>query len=181
MTDWTNMAGQLASAGAPILGGVLGGPVGGAVGSIVGGLLGKALGCEPTPAAVSAAITKDPQAAGAALQKLDTEQGHTMTLLEAEVADLANARAQTVELAKEGSGIAWGAPTVSIIVGVAFSAVSYRAIAYGISDSPAVMLLLGVLASRFGTMVDYWLGSSFGSRDKDATIASAVKSVAAKK
>ena len=40
-------------------------------------------------------------------------------------------------------------------------------------DSPKDLMniMLGSLAASFGAVVQYWVGSSAGSRDKDATVA----------
>lgn len=52
--NWSDLAGV-----SPVLGGVLGGPAGAAIGTLIA----KAFGVEDDPAAVSAAIAKDPNAA----------------------------------------------------------------------------------------------------------------------
>lgn len=88
------------------------------------------------------------------------------------LADVAGARQQTVALAQTGSRIAWGAPLVSLTVVAIFGAVMalvlFRPLPAG-SEQP-VNILLGILGAAFGAVVSYWVGSSAGSRDKDATI-----------
>ena len=77
-----------------------------------------------------------------------------------------DARAQTVELAKAGSKIAWGAPVVSSVVSLGFISVAFWAVIHGIVDNPVTSMLLGALATKFSTTVDYWLGSSFEAPSK---------------
>jgi hypothetical protein len=157
--DWGSVAAQLAKVGAPVLGSIIGGPLGGAAGNLVGGLIGDALGVPATPDAISNVLATDPNAA-AKIQAL--EANHAVTI-KAAADDVANARAQTLELTKAGSKIAWGAPIVSTIVSIGFLVVAFYCVIHGVVDNPVTSMLLGALATKFGTTVDYWLGSSFTS------------------
>lgn len=88
--DWRDLGGQLAKAGAPIIGTALGGPLGGLLGNAVGGVLAEALGAEPTPEAVDAAIAATPPAElSAKLAGADSEAVAKWPAL----ADIAKARA----------------------------------------------------------------------------------------
>ena len=69
---WTDLAGALVKAGAPILGTALGGPAGAAVGGAIGGAIAEALGVEPSPEAVADALTQP--GADAALRSLEAAQ-----------------------------------------------------------------------------------------------------------
>ena len=54
---------------------------------------------------------------------------------------------------------------------VAFAVVSVVVFArYGV-DSPVGQLIAGALIAKFGTVVDYWLGSSKGSADRADQVA----------
>jgi len=176
--DWTSLAGQLAQFGAPVLGGILGGPAGGAVGTLIGTALGAALGVPATPQAVSAAIAADPAGAGAKISAVEATHAGAMSDLESQLADVANAREQTIALAKDGSQIAWGAPVVSIIVTSGFLAITGYAVMHGVADNPVTQMLVGTFAAAFGTVAQYWLGSSAGSHAKDSTISTAVQNIA---
>ena len=92
--------------------------------------------------------------------------------IKAGFADVAGARGQTVSLAQAGSKIAWGAPVVSVMVVGTFGgmlvALAMHATPPETKDLMNVML--GSLAASFGAVVQYWVGSSAGSRGKDATI-----------
>jgi hypothetical protein len=175
--DWTSIAGQLVQFGAPVLGGILGGPAGGAVGTLVGSALGSALGVPATPQAISAAITADPTGASTKISAVEAAHAGAMSELEAQLADIANARGQTIELAKDGSQIAWGAPVVSAIIAAGFLAITGYAVVRGVSDNPVTQMLVGTFAAAFGTVAQYWLGSSAGSHAKDTTISAAVQNI----
>ena len=64
---------------------------------------------------------------------------------------------------------------VSVLVVAAFGAVVilllWRPVDLGPTVSDLLKILLGVLASKFGTVVDFYLGSSIGSRLKDEAAA----------
>ena len=101
----------------------------------------------------------------------------TQARLAAQLANVADARAQTIALAQAGSGIAWGAPIVSVVVlvsfGAALLAVLMRALPDGSADVANVML--GTLGAMATSVVGYWVGSSAGSARKDARLASLVE------
>jgi len=176
--NWQSIADEIVKAGAPLIGGALGGPAGAVVGNVVGALIGQALGVPATPQDVSNAIAQDPAGAQAKIGPVEAAHGAAFaTLAQIMEQDRASARDQTVELAKAGSPIAWGAPSVSAIVLVGFIALVLWAAAKGIVDNPVTTLLLGHISAKFDTVVDYWCGSSASSREKDSTIASSVQAI----
>ena len=98
----------------------------------------------------------------------------TQAALVARLADVAGARATAVELAQVGSGIAWGAPVVSIVVLLTFGrAVAMTLLRAMPAGAEAVLnVLLGTLGAMATSVVSYWVGSSAGSARKDARLAS---------
>ena len=98
----------------------------------------------------------------------------TQAALVARLADVAGARAATVELAQSGSGIAWGAPVVSVVVLLTFGgAVAMTLMRPMPAGAEAVLnVLLGTLGAMATSVVGYWVGSSAGSARKDARLAS---------
>lgn len=90
--------------------------------------------------------------------------------LEALLADLQSARGQTVELAKAGSSIAWGAPVISVLVVVAFSTALGLFFVGRVPSNEVALMMLGTLAGGFTQVINYWLGSSAGSKAKDDQI-----------
>ena len=174
--DWTALGGAigpLAQIGLPALGTLFGGPLGGAIGGIAGKAVASALGVTPTPEAVHQAIAADPSGAADKLKALEEETAQKQAVLD----DIANARATNVQLAQAGSPIAYGPIVVSAITAIGFvilSVIAMRA-APG-ADREVTLYLLGAWQAAFATMVAYWLGSSSGSRAKDAVIGNALAS-----
>lgn len=164
MDGWQSIAGSLAQIGLPALGGLFGGPLGSTIGGLVGKGVAAALGVEPTPQAVASAIQADPNAAAVKLAQIEAET----KAKDAELADIANARATTVQLAQSGSSIAWGAPAVSLIVTLGFFGVMLM-LFFIRSEMPQsvfqlLSVMLGILATAFAGVVQYWTGSSDSSR-----------------
>ena len=89
--------------------------------------------------------------------------------------DVQSARSQTVDLAKAGSHIAWGAPIVSVLAVVVFAGFVVLLFTKNLPDGmkDALMLLAGTAAAGFGAVLNYWLGSSAGSARKDVLMAKA--------
>ncbi len=96
--------------------------------------------------------------------------------LMAQLGDIANARATTVQLAQSGSPMAWGAATVSILVLATFAAVMTLALLRTLpaNAEPVLNVLLGTLSAMATSVVSYWVGSSVGSARKDARLASMI-------
>jgi len=90
----------------------------------------------------------------------------------AQLADVTSARTQTVELAKAGSAIAWGAPIISVIVPAGFFGMLYLVLTKEIPDgSPRLAdIMLGWLGAAFSAVVGYWVGSSAGSAQKTSLV-----------
>lgn len=92
-----------------------------------------------------------------------------------------NARSTLQALAAAKSPIAWGSPLVSLVVTVGFFVVLGLILFHGIAavsgqepDPTAVNIIniaVGVLGTAFATVVNFWLGDSSGSRNKDAQLA----------
>jgi hypothetical protein len=64
----------------------------------------------------------------------------------------------------------YGVIIVSVLVTLGFVAFMVAAIGHELKDNQTVQLLTGGLISSFTTVVQYWLGSSSGSKSKDETI-----------
>lgn len=104
----------------------------------------------------------------------------TQNRLDAALADTADARRQTLELAARGSRIAWGAPAVSLVASVGFFAAFAGLIFAPTVADPgrAAMLniLVGALGAGYTGVVSYWIGSSAGSARKDDMLRDSVPS-----
>ncbi|MFC5358215.1 hypothetical protein [Azospirillum himalayense] len=121
----------------------------------------------PEGAAHAAATVKDDPAMLAELYRQQGDQ--VVALLRLDNEDRASARAQTVELAKAGSRISWGAPIVSVIVLLAFGYVLQLVLTQSIppGQETTVSIMLGALTAMATSVVGYWVGSSAGSAAKD--------------
>lgn len=192
MSDWVGSVGTaLRDAGKGALTGAALGPVGAAGGAALALALdlvpdlAKVVGIDPSAAqkAVTAvqAIThgEEPAAALAdpeAMTSLRVELAgivadHEAALadtaqkeLAARLADVANARAATVQLASANSRLAWGAAVVSAVLLVAWFAsmlAHYRGWPPLSADDGATLRNLALLVAG------YWVGSSSGSARKD--------------
>ncbi|MFN4018038.1 MAG: hypothetical protein ACK4JB_22055 [Reyranella sp.] len=126
---------------------------------------------------IERAVAADPNLAlqfkQAVIQAAAEEKRMELDALKAQLADVASARNQTVELAKAGSAIAWGAPLVSVIITVGFFVMLYLVINREIPESSQRLadILLGSLGASFVSVVSYWVGSSAGSAQKTAALA----------
>ncbi len=121
---------------------------------------------DPDQVQAAAQAAPDKVAALKARLSADTDQ------LKAALADVAGARAATADLVAAKSPIAWGSPVISTVVVAAFAVVAVIVfLDYGI-DSAVGQLIAGALIAKFGTVVDYWLGSSKGSADRSDAVLS---------
>lgn len=124
------------------------------------------------PAEVDLALRDPARAADLRLELARIEAEHERAMLAATLADVAGARAQTVDLARANSPIAWGAPLVSLVVLIAFGAAIYAVVTQQIPEGSREMalLLLGGLLTMAQAVVAYWVGSSAGSARKDEAL-----------
>lgn len=102
------------------------------------------------PAAISDAAKNDPSLVQLYIErvKAETEQ------FKASLIDVSDARKQTVDLVNAGSVIAWGAPTVSVIVVIGFVTLMSLWLFHPPTSDPALLsvlnIMVGTLASAFG-------------------------------
>jgi lysozyme family protein len=111
--------------------------------------------------------------------RLDAEaqdRAQQMEALKAQLADRASARSSFESLATTGSWGGLGAPLVSAVVTIGFFVLVLLLIVspamQQMRDGPVLQLLhvmFGTFATGFATVISFWLGSSQGSRNKDAT------------
>lgn len=89
-------------------------------------------------------------------------------VLASQLADVANARAQTVSLASSKSAVQWAPPIVSAVVLITFGSMMVLAFTRALPAGSETLLnmLLGSLAAMTTSVVSYWVGSSAGSASK---------------
>ena len=177
---WADVLGPLASTFAPVLGGMIAGPAGAAIGGVLGKALASAMGVEATPDAVRKAVQADPAKAQETICALGLDPALVATLGGVEAMELAreriaaedrrDARAQTRDLAGQGSPIAWGAPAISVIIVVGFVSLTIGMFFRVIPETPIMSMVVGAWISLATGVCQYWVGSSVGSKNKDVTI-----------
>lgn len=108
------------------------------------------------------------QLAKIAADAAQAERANDLAEMQAQLADVAGARAQTVQLAQAHSPIALGAPIVSIVVLATFGVVMWVALtrAMPAGSETILTMLLGTLAAMATSVVSYWVGSSIDSYRK---------------
>lgn len=198
--DWKSIAGTVAPL-APKLGSVLGasfGPLGSIIGGLAGNALAAAFGTDATPEAVGKAIAEDPQAKEK-IQAVEAEQGQDiLAQAHAEVEkerlrqeteqrrisaeDTQNARTYQTALVNAGSPISWASVVVSAVIIAGFITISFLAMKPEMAgvDKSVTLYLLGAWQSLATMAAGYWLGSSVGSKDKDAAMQSLFSQAVAK-
>ena len=174
---WDNIK-KIIGASAPVLGTLIGGPAGTAVGTLIS----KTLGVDNTPEAIELALRNNPDAL---LRIKELETSKELAILEAEhkarlsaiedkrvdnekdqmfLADKQSARSRQVESEKSTGKQDKALYVIAAIIVASFfiSIVSLIFITLE-KDSGTYELLLmlfGALTTKFGTVVDYFFGSS---------------------
>jgi hypothetical protein len=93
------------------------------------------------------------------------------------VKDAQDARNMTLELARSGSKMAWGAPAMSFLVSFMFMMVAVVILwinfdTLGEYQKTTIGIIIGYIGSAFNQSVSFWLGSTRNSKDKDNILAS---------
>jgi len=181
--DWSKVVGTVSQA-APILGSLFG-PGGTAVGAVAGSaikLVASALGVPATQESVAAAIATDPESAlklakyemdnKIELQKLQIQQEQML------IGDVQNARQREIETTKATGKrdanmfiLAWvviGGWLGAIIALIVLKVVAPES---EIATDPILSMLFGSLSTNAGMVVGYFFGSSRGSDNKNAMLA----------
>ena len=180
--DWKGIAGAVAPL-APKLGSVLGTGLGGPIGGVIGGLAGNALagifGVEPTPEAVGRAIAEDPDAS-AKIQQLEADHGEEIRAqaqvkieeLRQQTAqfrigadDTERARQFNLSLAQSGSPLSWGASILATVYTIAYLVVLAISLTHDLKENQILLVLLSQLTVGQGLILNYFFGSSAGSKN----------------
>jgi hypothetical protein len=113
-------------------------------------------------------------------READARRQSELDELKARIADIGNARQQTITLAQGRNPLAFGAPVLSGIILVAFAAmllvILNRQLPEG--SAPLANIMLGTLAAMATQVANYWLGSSSGSAAKNGMLAEAQAALA---
>jgi hypothetical protein len=108
-------------------------------------------------------------------QRRQVEFDELKSRLQTDTESSSSARQLIVELAKQGSPVIWVSTVLSAVVALGFFVV-LGFLVFGLSNEVANNQLLnitvGALVAGFSTVLNFWLGSSQASRDKDRAITS---------
>ena len=134
----------------------------------------------------AALVAKDPIAAAQLRLQLaqiaatseQSARAADLDAMKAQLADVAGARSQTVALATAGSSVQWAPAVLSGIVLTTFGVVMWAALTRALPAGSETILnmLMGTIAAMATGVVNYWVGSSAGSRSKDAMLFSSTPS-----
>jgi hypothetical protein len=170
--DWSDI-GKLIGPMAPTIGSILGGfipfPGGAVLGQVAGKMVAEALGVPPTPAAVASAVqTGDPATIQAKLSEAEVRMQSEVENFKAQLADIQDARATTVQYVQAGSSLSLGAVIVSIVVCIGFVGISFLAMKPELAgvDKSVTLYLLGAWQGLATAAVSFWIGSSSSSAAK---------------
>lgn len=180
--DWKDI-GKVVKKVAPVLGGIIGGPPGAALGTGVS-LLASVLGVEsedPQPEEIMQAITGDPEALIKIKQMELTSQVQLQQLLLEEtrafLADRANARARETAIVEATGGRDWTLYALGGGVVTGFFVLCVVLMKWPLPEgsSNVVLMLFGALSAGFGTVLQYFFGSSKSSTQKTALLANGAR------
>ena len=178
---WDNIK-ELIGTSAPVIGTLLGGPAGGAV----GGLISKVLGVDNTPEAIELALMNNPDAL---LKIKELETSKELAILQAELenkridvssvidnrkldnekdqmflSDKQSARSRQVDSEKATGKRDTALYAIAGVIVFAFFAsiivLMITKLDKGSGTYELLLIMLGVLGAKFGTVVDYFFGSS---------------------
>lgn len=176
--DWKELGKALITKGLPLLGTVVSGPAGVAIGS-AGALIASVLGEDvvDNPVAILQALNADPglvaELKRVEAQNLQALRGLALQQERMYLEDVQDARSREVDMTKATGKkdanlyvLAW-----TVVIGFLGVIVMLALIENPFTKNPAAMILLGGLATGFGSVLHYFFGSSRGSKDKTQAMA----------
>ena len=169
---WKDISKVIGSA-APIVGGLIGGPAGAGIGTAISQILGVA----NTPDAVVNALKTDPDALVKLKQyEIDHKYDLQKLQLEAVKADLADVqdarnRQNQHEIATGKSDVNLYVLAWTIVAGFFGLIAIMMYVAIPAESNNIIYMLFGTLAAGFGSVMQYFFGSSKGSKDKTRLLA----------
>ncbi len=168
--------------GAPLLGTVIGGPAGAVIGQMVASQFG---GDADDPADLMYKIVADPNAAvklaeiqnnsKVELSRIAMQMAENDLKYETQKIDLSN---QNTKSARDSNALTKSLMpqiiSVIIMLGFFLSIWLVASLHQEEQDQQILYMLLGTMASAFGAVINYWLGSSAGSHSKDIALLNSV-------
>jgi hypothetical protein len=187
MTEaFSHLSSELLRLGAPAIANVFATAIGGPAGVVAGGLASKAIEMLAKELDVPAnaqdvlqAVTKKDleKEHGIFIQHLDKEIQAVFSILEAEtealkveVKSAQDARLHQQFLIENSDSNSMVPAALTAIIIVAFVATIAAMFVIAVPENNLAMMLFGQLSAFAGAAVQFWLGSSKSSRDKDQTV-----------
>jgi hypothetical protein len=101
--------------------------------------------------------------------ELNQQRQNDLNDLKERLDDVQSTRTSVLDLAKDQSPIAWVAPAISFFVMIGFYVLLGTLIFANedLSKNQLINICIGALVAAFSTVVNFWLGSSKGSQDKE--------------
>jgi hypothetical protein len=151
---------------------VLGDKTGKAVETVTG-IIQRTTGTDGDPSMANLTAEQTLQLRMALIQAEADNRRLEMEEMKEQLKDVQSARSMTIEAAKAGSPIAWGAAVISALVLIAYGAALYLSVTIEVpaSQKDNVAGLLWTLNALAVSVVGFWVGSSAGSFRKDALMA----------
>ena len=171
--------GNVIGKAAPIVGGLIGGPAGAGIGSAISGLLGVA----NEPDEVAKALKGDPDALVKIKQyEIDHKYDLQKVQLEAVKVDLtdvqdARSRQNEHEKATGKSDINLYVLAWTIVIGFFGLIGVMMYVAIPAASNNIIYMLFGTLAAGFGSVMQYFFGSSRGSKEKTLMLGRQVSAI----
>lgn len=157
----------------PLIGTALGGPLGGAAASFVAEKLGLPQNTiEAVTEALNAGTLSPEQVSNLKLAELDFKkflETNKIDILKLEVENTKSARDMQISTRSKTPDV------LAIIIVTGFFAIltSMMLGVLNIADNQSLLILLGALSAGFGSVLNFFYGSSSGSQQKDALLAKA--------
>lgn len=155
----------------PLIGTALGGPLGGAAASFVAEKLGLPQNTiEAVTEALNAGTLSPEQVSNLKLAELDFKkflETNKIDILKLEVENTKSARDMQISTRSKTPDV------LAIIIVTGFFAIltSMMLGILNIADNQSLLILLGALSAGFGSVLNFFYGSSSGSQQKDALLA----------
>ena len=170
--EWKDIKSIIGSS-APIVGGLLGGPVGGTVGTLISTIL----GVEDNPEAVLNSLRTDPESY-VKLKQLELNNTVKLQELKIEEArliinDMASARQRQSDSEKATGKRDYNLYVLAWTIVIGYFSLVYTLIDGNVPEDKTgvIYLLFGTLATAFGGVIQYFFGSSAGSKEKTIQMA----------
>lgn len=182
MSDFWESAKEILRVAAPVVGTALGGPLGGAAAKLIGERVFGNGGMTEEEVAEQLAKGQLSPDQYSALKKAEYDFKRQLAENDIKIDEIAaddrkSARSLTSDLAKAGHGASYASAIISLVVCGGFFFVLYHVMENSIPEGSReiALILLGSLGAGFTQVLNFWLGSSKGSKDKTQALTESMR------